>query len=176
MEPTLLGRVSDERCVSLIGMAGAGKSTLAVILARRLGWACLDTDRLIEAHCRLRLPDILARHGLPGFLAIEEEVVAGLGVKRCVVATGGSVVYGARAVAKLKSMGPVVHLSIDLTTFLERLGDPGERAFIIPGGQTLSDVYAERQPLYAAAADLTVTSCGVTPEACLEHILQGIQS
>lgn len=176
MEPTLLGRVSDERCVSFIGMAGAGKSTLATLLACRLGWACLDTDRLIEAHCRARLSDILIRHGLPGFLAIEEDVVAGLGVKRCVVATGGSVVYGARAVARLKSMGPVVYLSIDLATFLARVGDPGERAFVMPGGMTLADVYAERQPLYAAAADLTVTSCGVTPEACVEHILQGIQS
>ncbi|MHC1790405.1 shikimate kinase [Solidesulfovibrio sp.] len=176
MEPTLLGRISDERCVSLIGMAGAGKSTLAALLARRLGWACLDTDRLIEAHCRALLPDILGRHGLPGFLGIEEDVVAGLAVKRCVVATGGSVVYGARAMARLKSMGPVVHLAIDLPTFLARVGDPGARAFVMPSGMTLSDVYAERQPLYAAAADLTVVSCGVTPAACAEHILQGILS
>ena len=175
MEPTLLSRVSDERCVSLIGMAGAGKTTLATLLAQRLGWACLDTDRLVEAHCRARLADILARHGLPGFLAIEEEVVAGLGVKRCVVATGGSVVYGTRAMARLKAMGPVVHLSIDLPTFLIRVGDPGARAFVMPGGMTLADVYAERQPLYAAAADLTIASCGATPETCVEHILQGIQ-
>jgi shikimate kinase len=162
--------------VSLIGMAGAGKSTLAALLASRLGWACLDTDRLIEAHCRARLPEILGRYGLPGFLAIEDEVVAGLGLRRCVVATGGSVVYGTRAMARLKTMGPVVYLSIDLPTFLARVGDPDERAFVMPGGMTLSDVFAERQPLYAAAADLTVTSCGVTPAACVEHILQGIQS
>ncbi|MYL83644.1 shikimate kinase [Desulfovibrio aerotolerans] len=175
MEPTLLDRLSHERCVSLIGMAGAGKSTLATLLARRLGWACLDTDRLIEAHCRARLPDILARHGLPGFLAIEDEVVAGLGVRRCVVATGGSVIYGPRAVARLKAMGPVVYLAVDLATFLARVGDPGERAFVMPGGMTLSDVYAERQPLYAAAADLTVATCGVTPAATVEHLLQGIK-
>jgi shikimate kinase len=176
MQPPLLSRVSDERCVSLIGMAGAGKSTLAALLARRLGWACLDTDRLIEATCGTRLADILASRGLSGFLRLEEEVVAGLNVKRCVVATGGSVVYGQKALERLKACGPVVHLAIDLPTFLARVGDPGQRAFVIPEGLTLSDVYAERQPLYVAAADLTVVSCGVPPEACVEQILQGIKS
>lgn len=174
MQPSLLGRTSDERCVSLIGMAGAGKSTLAALLARRLGWACLDTDRLIEATCGERLANLLARLGLQAFLRLEEDVVAGLSVKRCVVATGGSVIYGPRAVARLKASGPVVHLDIDLATFLARVGDPGERAFVVPNGLTLPGVYAERQPLYVAAADLTVVSCGVPPEVCVEQILQGI--
>lgn len=176
MQPPLLTRISDEGCVSLVGMAGAGKSTLATLLARRLGWACLDTDRLIEAMAGAGLAELLARRGLQGFLRLEEDVVAGLSVKRCVVATGGSVIYGPRAVARLKESGPVVHLTIDLATFLARVGDPGKRAFVVPPGLTLPDVYAERQPLYAAAADVTVTSCGVTPEACVEQILQGIAS
>lgn len=174
MQPPLISRISNERCVSLIGMAGAGKSTLASLLAGRLGWASLDTDRLIEASCGERLPDILARVGLEGFLRLEENVVAGLNVKRCVVATGGSVIYGTRAVRRLRESGPVVFLSIDLPTFLSRVGDPGARAFVLPAGMTLSDVYAKRQPLYAAAADLTVVSCGVTPGECVEQILQGI--
>ncbi|WP_428562180.1 MAG: homoserine kinase [Solidesulfovibrio sp. DCME] len=176
MQPSLLTRISDEGCLSLVGMAGAGKSTLATLLARRLGWASLDTDRLIEATAGEGLAQLLARLGLEGFLRLEEDVVAGLCVKRCVVATGGSVIYGRRAVERLKSCGPVVHLAIDLPTFLERVGDPGQRAFVVPAGLSLSDVYAERQPLYAAAADLTVTSCGVTPEACVEQILRGIAS
>ncbi len=176
MQPSLLSRSSDEGCVSLIGMAGAGKTTLASLLARRLGWASLDTDRLIEATAGAPLADLFARLGLEGFLRLEEDVVAGLQVKRCVVATGGSVVYGPRAVARLKACGPVVHLRIDLPTFLARLGDPGRRAFAARPGLSLPDVYAERQPLYEAAADLTVTSCGVTPQACVDQILQGITS
>ncbi len=176
MQPSLLGRTSDERCVSLIGMAGAGKSTLAALLARRLGWACLDTDRLVEATCGETLAGLLARVGLDAFLRLEEDVVAGLSVKRCVVATGGSVVYGPRAVARLRACGPVVHLAIDLPTFLARVGDPGQRAFVVREGLTLPDVYAERQPLYAAAADLTVTSSGASPDDCVEQILQGIIS
>ncbi|WP_300159988.1 homoserine kinase [Solidesulfovibrio sp.] len=176
MEPSLLARISDEGCVSLIGMAGAGKSTLASLLARRLGWAWLDTDRLIEATAGASLSALLARLGLEGFLRLEEDVVAGLCVKRCVVATGGSVIYGPRAVSRLKACGPLVFLSIDLETFLRRVGDPGQRAFVVPSGLTLPDVFAERQPLYAAAADLTVTSCGVSPEACADQILEGIAS
>ena len=176
MQPSLLGRISDEGCVSLIGMAGAGKTTLASLLARRLGWASLDTDRLIEATAGASLPSLLGRLGLEGFLRLEEDIVAGLGVKRCVVATGGSVIYAPRAVARLKACGPLVFLSIDLDTFLARLGDPGQRAFVVPAGMTLPEVFAERQPLYAAAADLTVTSCGVTPEACAAQILEGIAS
>ena len=109
-------------------------------------------------------------------MRLEEDIVAGLGVKRCVVATGGSVIYAPRAVARLKACGPLVFLSIDLDTFLARLGDPGERAFVVPAGMTLPEVFAERQPLYAAAADLTITSCGVSPEACAAQILEGIAS
>lgn len=176
MQPSLITRISDEGCVSLVGMAGAGKSTLASLLARRLGWAWLDTDRLIEATAGQGLSDLLAARGLEGFLRLEEDVVAELCVKRCVVATGGSVVYGPRAMARLKASGPVVFLSIDLPTFLARVGDPGKRAFVVPPGLDLAAVYAERQPLYAAAADCTVTTCGVTPEACVEQIVQGIAS
>lgn len=175
MQPMLLDRISNERCVSLIGVAGAGKTTLATLLARHLGWACLDTDRLIEATKGRKLSELLAHLGLKDFLRLEEEVVAGLAVKRCVVATGGSVVYCPTAMARLRESGPVVHLSIDLPTFLSRVGDPGERAFVAPAGQSLAEVYADRFPRYTAAADLTVTNCGITPETCLERILGGIR-
>lgn len=175
MEPQLLHRISDERCISLIGMAAAGKSTLAGLLAQRLGWACLDTDRLLEATEGRALADLLADLGREAFLRLEETVVAGLNVRRCVIATGGSVIYGARAMARLRESGPVVHVAIDLPTFLRRVGDPGKRAFIAPEGLSLADVYAERQPLYAAAADVTISSCGITPQSCIDQILEKIR-
>lgn len=175
MPTSFLGRVSDERCLSLIGMAGAGKSTLGAILARRLGFAHLDTDRLIEATVGQSLPGIMERLGLDDFLRLEEDVVASLSVKRCIVSTGGSVVYGPRAVSRLKSLGPVIFLHIDLKTFLARVGDPRDRALALPRGLGLPELHAERQPLYEKAADLTVSACDMVPEACADEILARVK-
>jgi shikimate kinase len=151
-----IGRISDEQCVSLIGIAGAGKSTLGKALAARLGWAHLDTDSLIEATWGQPLQGIMDERGLEGFLAVEEAVVATLGVKRAVISTGGSVVYSRRAVERLKSLGPVIHLRIDLDTFLDRVRDASGRAFVRPSGKSLADVYAEREPLYLQACDFQI--------------------
>jgi len=163
-----LGRVTDERCVSLIGIAGAGKTTLGKALARRLDWAHLDTDRLIEATLGQPLQTILDERGLADFLAVEEALVATLGVKRAVISTGGSVVYGRKAVARLKSLGPVIHLRIGLGDFLERVQGAAGRAFVRPDGRSLPDVYAEREPLYQAACDFHVDTAALSLEACVE--------
>ena len=164
-----LGRISDEQCVSLIGIAGAGKSTLGKALAARLDWAHLDTDRLIEATMGQPLQSIMDERGLKGFLEVEEAVVSLLGTKRTVVSTGGSVVYSARAMDRLRSLGPVIHLRIDLDTFLDRVRDAKGRAFVRPAGHSLADVYAEREPLYLQACDFSVrTDCGGIEE-CVEE-------
>uniref|UniRef100_A0A7C3WCC3 Shikimate kinase n=1 Tax=Fundidesulfovibrio putealis TaxID=270496 RepID=A0A7C3WCC3_9BACT len=163
-----LDRISDEQCVSLIGIAGAGKSTLGQALARRLGWAHLDTDRLIEATWGLPLQDIMDEEGLKGFLAVEEAVVAALAVKRTVISTGGSVVYSARTVERLKSLGPVIHLRIGLDTFLDRVRDASGRAFVRQDGMSLADVFAEREPLYQGACDFHVRTDRDGLERCVE--------
>jgi len=163
-----LGRISDEQCVSLIGIAGAGKTTLGKALAARLGWAHLDTDRLIEATMGQPLQALLDERGLEGFLSVEEAMVATLGIKRTVVSTGGSVVYSRKAVARLKSLGPVVHLRIGLEDFLTRVQGADGRAFVRPDGRSLADVFAEREPLYQAACDFHVDT-GTDPlDACVE--------
>lgn len=160
-----LGRISDEQCVSLIGIAGAGKSTLGKALAKRLDWAHLDTDRLIEATWGQPLQLIMDQQGLDGFLAVEEAVVATLGVKRAVVSTGGSVIYSRKAMERLKTLGPIIHLRIGLDTFLTRVKDASGRAFVRPDGRSLADVYAEREPLYLEACDFHVC----TDEAGLDE-------
>lgn len=134
--------------VSLIGMAGAGKSTLGRAVADRLKWAYVDTDRLMEAYFGAPLQIIRERLGLDNFLQAEDHVVTGLYVSRCVVSTGGSVVYSSTAMERLKTLGPVVFLDVPLPIIESRLQDVSNRGLAIADGQSIADLFAERHPLY----------------------------
>lgn len=161
-------------CITLVGMAAAGKSTLGEKLATRLGWGQLDTDRFMESYYAMPLQKIMDTFGLQEFLRIEEQLVSELGLTRTVISTGGSVIYGEKAVARLKKLGKIVLLDIDETTFLERVGDAEDRGLAIAPGTTMSDLYNERQPLYRAAADIVVRTDRHTPDECVDMILQQI--
>lgn len=158
-------------CISLIGMAGVGKSTVGELLAEALEWACLDTDRLMEAYYGRPLQQIVDTLGRETFLLAEECVVAGLGAKRCVVSTGGSVVYGPRAVARLQSLGPVVYLSASLETVRQRLDNIRGRGLAIAPGQTIESLYQQRLPLYMQAAHLMLHTDDRTPMQCRNALL-----
>lgn len=137
-------------------MPGAGKSTVGVVLAKSRGCRFLDSDLLIQEKYDALLHELITEYGLEGFLKIEEEVNASIETKRTVVATGGSVVYGAAAMQHLKRIGKVVYLKLSCETIRERLGDLNERGVALQKGQTLEDLYAERIPLYEKYADVTV--------------------
>ncbi|WP_035252794.1 homoserine kinase [Desulfocurvus vexinensis] len=157
---------TDLPCVTLIGMAGAGKSTVGRALALRLGWAHLDTDHVIEADLGRPLQDVFDGLGREAFIRTEERIVSGLRLKRCVISTGGSVVYGPAAVARLRALGPVVHLHAALDVVARRVGAGQGRGLAIAPGQTIADLYNERRALYEAAADLTVDSGALAPDDC----------
>ncbi len=159
-----------ESCICLMGMAGAGKTTLGRMLARRLDWAFLDTDHLIESYYGLPLQQVLDNHGLEEFLRIEDYLVSILAVQRTVISTGGSVVYGRRAVERLKLLGRIVMLDIDLQTFRRRVGRAENRGLAIAKGACMDDLFWERKPLYEAVADLTVSTDRNSPEKCLDLI------
>ena len=161
-------------CITLVGMAAAGKSTLGGKLAERLGWGQLDTDRYMESYYAMPLQAIMDTFGLEEFLHIEERLVSELGLTRTVISTGGSVIYGDKAVKRLKSLGKIVLLDIDETTFLDRVGDGENRGLAIAPGSSMSDLYNERQPLYRAAADIVVRTDRHTPDECVERILKQI--
>lgn len=159
-------------CLSLVGMAGAGKTTVGKLLARRLGWAHLDTDLVIESYYGLPLQVLHDDLGREEFLRVEEQLVSMLGLRRVVVSTGGSVIYGRRAVDRLRLLGGVVFLHIGLETFLDRVGSGRGRAFVMGPGQDMAGVYRERQALYRAAADITVSSDELDPEQCVSRIME----
>ncbi|SNR75942.1 shikimate kinase [Humidesulfovibrio mexicanus] len=167
-----LPRLWPQGAISLIGMAGAGKSTLGRLLADRLGWAHVDTDRLIESFYGLPLQDLLDGLGLEAFLKAENTLVSMLNVRRAVISTGGSVVYGRQAMERLSLLGPVVHLDISLESFLKRVGDGGNRGLAIAPGRTREDLYHERQPLYVAAADFTVSTDAGDQHHSLERLYE----
>jgi shikimate kinase len=145
--------------IILIGMPGAGKSSIGVLLAKRLGYQFIDTDLLMqgEAHCRLQ--QIIAHHGLAAFRDLEERVVCRLTPRRTVVATGGSVIYSEPAIAHLKKIGCLVYLESPFEELQHRICNMDSRGLVIGPGETFVDLYARRIPLYRNCAELTI-ACG----------------
>lgn len=167
---------SEDCSVILIGMAGAGKSTLSPLLAEKLGWKHMDTDAVIESYYGRPLQEVVDHLGVPEFRKSEEYIVSGIGVFRTVVSTGGSVVYGPKAMERLKGLGPVVYLRISSETCLKRVGGGENRGLAIGSGQTLESLYAERIPLYEQYADFAVDTDKYSPEECAGQIFQWLKS
>jgi shikimate kinase len=88
-----------------------------------------------------------------------------------VIATGGSVVYGKAAMGHLKADSVVIHLNLSLDKLQKRLGDLDSRGVAISPGRGLSDLYAERQPLYLKYADRTVETDLLTPDTLVTRII-----
>lgn len=146
--------------VILIGMPGAGKSTVGVVLAKRLGYRFIDSDLVIQEHYGKLLQDLIEEEGTEGFWQIEDEVNATIKSKKTVIATGGSAVYGTKAMQHFHRMGIIVYLKLSYEEIAERVGDLHSRGVTLRDGQTLRDLYEERLPLYERYADLTVECDG----------------
>ncbi len=140
----------------LIGMPGSGKTTLGTELSELIGYGYIDSDSVIVARQGKRLNEIIAEFGREGFLDIEAKINAELCADRCVIATGGSVIYRDYAMQKLKEMGTVVYLKLPYEVIARRLGDLKKRGVALKEGFTLKDLYEERVPLYEKYADVTV--------------------
>ncbi len=146
--------------VILIGMPGAGKSTVGVVLAKRLGYRFVDSDLVIQEKCGKLLHELIEEKGIEGFWQLENEVNASLNTERCVIATGGSAVYGREAMDYLRERGTMVYLKLSCEELRMRLGDLNERGVTLRPGQTLEGLYEERRPLYEKYAHLTVACEG----------------
>ena len=156
--------------IILIGMPGAGKSTVGVVLAKRLGYQFVDSDLVIQEKTGKLLYQLIEELGEAGFLELENEINAGLQAKRAVIATGGSAVYGKEAMAHFKEMGKVVYLSLPYKELRERLGDLHKRGVVLREGYTLKELYEERVPLYEKYADLVIDCSGRDIRSVMEEI------
>ena len=107
--------------IVLIGMPGAGKSTIGVVLAKVLGYQFLDSDLLIQKQEKRKLREIISQEGNDGFQKIENQVNASIDTEHTVIATGGSVVYCEEAMDHLKSVGTVIYLKLSLESLSQRL-------------------------------------------------------
>ena len=153
----------------LIGMPASGKSTVGVILAKVIGYDFIDTDILIQRAEKKRLPEIITAVGVDGFLEVEERVCSSVEADRCVIATGGSVVYSEKAMRHLKKIGHIMYLKTDFETIRKRLGNIRQRGVALREGQTLRDLYEERVVLYEKYADTVVEE-----EGDVEDVVVGI--
>lgn len=162
--------------IVLIGMPGAGKSTMGVVLAKVLGYQFVDADLLIQMEEKRLLKDIISEEGLEGFLEIENRVNKNLHTIKTVIATGGSVVYGAEAMEHLREIGHVVYLKLDFDTIDSRLGNIKQRGVVLKDGQTLYDLYLERCPLYEKYAHLTVNCEKLDIEGVVDTIVKNMKS
>ncbi len=156
--------------VVLIGMPGSGKSTVGVVLAKKLGYRFLDSDLVIQETCGKLLYQLIDEKGEAGFLMLENEINASIIADHTVIATGGSAVYGKDAMSHFCKMGQIVYLKLPYEELKERLGDLHERGVVLKEGYTLLDLYEERVPLYERYAGVVIECSGKSIRQVVEEI------
>ena len=162
--------------ITMIGMPSSGKSTIGVLLAKRLGFSFVDVDIVIQEKEGRLLKEIIAQEGMDGFLKVEERINAGLDVTLSVIAPGGSVIYGEKAMEHLKEISEVVYLKMSYEEMENRIGNVVDRGVALKPGFTLRDLYNERVPYYEKYADITIDEEGKTPGETVDELRDIIES
>lgn len=142
--------------IILIGMPGCGKSTIGVVLAKKLGYRFVDSDLLIQEQYGMTLERLIEQYGDKGFIDIENDVNKSIDISRSVIATGGSAVYGEEAMEHFKQMGTVIYIDIPTKEICERIGSLKERGVVSNGKTTIEEIFEDRKRLYRKYADITV--------------------
>ena len=162
--------------ITLIGMPGAGKSTLGVILAKTLLMDFIDTDIIIQNKTGRSLCEIINTEGRERFIKLENEIISHIKFENTVIATGGSAVYGKEAMEKLKSDSVIIYLKLPLDELQRRIKNIKTRGIVMQAGQTLQDVYALRAPLYEVYADIIIDCSAKSIEENVQQVINEIQA
>ncbi len=161
--------------IVMIGMPGAGKSTMGVILAKTLGRTFIDTDILIQERAGRLLQDIINTGGPEPFMRLEEATILSLQCRNAVIATGGSVVFSERAMEHLRDEGVVVYLKISFEEMARRITDTTTRGIVLFPGQSLRGMYDQRIPLYEKYADMTIDCSRGSFEESIGDVISGLR-
>ncbi len=167
----------EKNNVVLIGMPGAGKSTLGIVLAKILNKNFIDADLLIQNQCDKTLQKIIDAMGPEGFIEIENAVLSDIETSNSVIATGGSAVYSDTAMTHLSDIGTIVYLEISYDSLVGRLNDLQERGVVLKGGISMSlrDLYDERKPLYERYADIVVNVDDLNITAAARKVASAVE-
>ncbi|HSI39462.1 MAG TPA: shikimate kinase [Xanthobacteraceae bacterium] len=165
-------------CIVLVGMMGAGKSSVGRRLARRLGLPFADADTEIETAAGMTIPEIFADHGEPAFRDGERRVIARLlEGGPLVLATGGGAFMNAETRAAIAAHGVSVWLKADIDVLLKRVRRRDDRPLLRNDdpAATLMRLIGERYPVYAEAA-VTVISRDVPHDLMVEAVMLALDT
>jgi shikimate kinase len=163
---------SKQNSIVLIGMPGAGKSTLGVLLAKELGMGFVDTDVAIQVREGKTLQEILDASDYINLRAIEEQVLLSEQIDGKVVATGGSAVYSEAGMQRLKASATVVFLDVPLAELAKRISNFDSRGIARKPQQSLESLYEERCILYRAYADIRIDCSQQSLAQSLQSVTQ----
>lgn len=156
--------------IVLIGMPGAGKSTVGVILAKHTSRSFVDTDVLIQTSEKRPLQQIVDEDGHMALREIEERILLGLDLRNHVIATGGSAAYSDAAMKHLRRDGVVVFLHVPFAEIRRRVRDFETRGIARAPEQSFADLFEERFALYRRYADVTIACEELSQEQVSETI------
>ena len=162
--------------IILVGMPGAGKSTLGVLLAKAMGKLFVDTDIIIQQKTKRLLQDIIDNDGTDAFLKLEEEILMSVNEENTVIATGGSAVYSEKAMEHFAKSGKIIYLHVDFAEIEKRVTNITTRGIVLKNGKSLADAYEERKPLYDKYADVTIDCTGSTIENSVKMLIEKLDN
>lgn len=162
--------------IVLIGMPGAGKSTVGVLLAKTLGKNFVDSDVLIQVREGKTLQQIMDENDYLHLRQIEEAVLIDIDGHNMVIATGGSAVYSENAMKHLAHNGIIVYLETPLHRLRQRIRDYDTRGIARRPDQSFEELFAERTALYRLYADITLHSEQHAPEDMVAAIAKALAS
>lgn len=158
--------------IIFIGMPAAGKSTVGVVLAKRLGFQFIDADIVIQEEEGKLLKEIIEEKGADGFLEVEDRINSLIEADNTVISPGGSIVYCENAMKHYKEIGTVVYLKISYDIINKRLKNAKNRGVVLREGQTFQNLYDERVRLFEKYADVTVCEDGLSLEETIDKVME----